>query len=206
MFAARILFGIDLEINILKRWFIIIIPILVLIDQAIKIIVSKFFYDPHIHFPIIDGVFAFNPKQNIHLGWIWNMFDFMMPLYLAVLLSIVGIIIIIILYRYFAFLASNWDKYKKLPDIALIFLLSGAFCKLIDDIFWGGSLDYIQLFDWFIFDLKDVYITCIGVPVLIICEAISHHHYYKMSKEERREYKRKTQFFKHLKSGLPVRQ
>jgi len=36
---------------------------------------------------------------------------------------------------------------------------------LIDDIFWGGSLDYIQLFDWFIFDLKDVYLTTIAIPV-----------------------------------------
>ena len=51
----------------------------------------------------------------------------------------------------------------SIPTVLLILGLSTGFRKLIDDIFWGGSLDYIQLFDWFIFDLKDVYFTIFAV-------------------------------------------
>ena len=75
------------EANIMKMRFAILIPLLVFVDQVIKIIVSRFFYDPHVHFSLIDGILTFYPHQNIHLGWIPSMLDFMMPLYL--LLSIV---------------------------------------------------------------------------------------------------------------------
>ena len=39
------------------------------------------------------------------------------------------------------------------------FLFSGAFCSLIDKIFWDGSLDYILVKGFFTFDLKDVYLN-----------------------------------------------
>ncbi len=39
------------------------------------------------------------------------------------------------------------------------FIFSGAMCSLIDKIFWNGSLDYILVNGFFMFDLKDVYIN-----------------------------------------------
>jgi len=143
------------------------ITLLTAIDQVIKLLIARFLMDAE--FAIIPFVFTFRTYQNIHLGWIWNRLDFMMPLYGAVIISIAGIVAAILIYRYFAKLAAKWGKYQRLPTAILIFTLSCALCKLIDDIFWGGSLDYIQLFNWFIFDLKDVYATTAAVLAVYFC-------------------------------------
>jgi len=149
-------------------------------------------------FTIIPNVFSFRVSQNIHLGWMWNRIDFMMPLHFAVTISVVVIFIITIVHRYFAFLTLKWEKYHCIPNILLILGLSAGFCKLIDDVFWGGSLDYIQLFDWFIFDLKDVYLTIAAVVSAYFCIAYEFYHR-KLPKEKQKEQK----FMSWVKSGLP---
>ncbi len=37
--------------------------------------------------------------------------------------------------------------------------MAGTICSLIDKIFWGGSLDFLSIPGFFIFDLKDCYLT-----------------------------------------------
>jgi signal peptidase II len=176
---------------------------LVLADQAVKIIIAEFFMEPHICVHLIEGVLFICAVQNIHLGWIPNMLDYMMPLYMAVLITIIGMQIMVVWYRFSAFCASGWHKYKNLPVIMLTVLLSAAFCKLIDDIFWGGSIDYIRLFDWFTFDLKDIYAN-FALALVIFYLIIFYANYYKLSKEKRKEYEKKIKFFKWLKMGLPL--
>lgn len=63
-------------------------------------------------------------------------------------------------------------KYGKSfwSDWFIIFTSSGLFSSLIDKIFWGGSLDYINLANNVLLDLKDIYML-FGI-VLIICEVI----------------------------------
>lgn len=39
--------------------------------------------------------------------------------------------------------------------------------SLIDKVAWGGSLDYILLKGFFIFDLKDLYISTFEVMILV---------------------------------------
>ena len=190
----------------MKKRFLILIPILIFVDQIIKIIITKFFFYPHVNFPIIDSVFTLYPYRNIHLGWIPNMFDFMTPLYFAISLSIVSMVLLFISYRYFTFLASSWERYKKLPDLFLILTFAGGFCKIIDDIFWYGSLDYILLFDWFIFDLKDVYLLLGAGVFFVVFLIVFYRQYYKIPKERRKEYKRKIDLLKWIKSGLPLEQ
>ena len=190
------------KVPFIKRSSILWIVSLVAIDQVIKLFIAHFLMESQ--FTIVPHVFSFKTTQNIHLGWIWNMLDFMMPLYMAVAISVIAIFIIIVLYRYLKFITFDWGKYNKLPNIILIFLLAGAFCKLIDDIFWGGSLDYIQLFDWFIFDLKDVYLTTIAMPVLAYFVIAYEIHLHKLPKEERRKVKKKQRFWHWAKLGFPV--
>ena len=76
---------------------------------------------------------------------------------------------------------------------------------MIDDIFWGGSLDYIQLFDWFIFDLKDVYITSIAMPVAIFFTITYEVRLQRLPKEKRKEEKRKQSFRYWAKLGFPIK-
>lgn len=172
---------------------------LVAVDQLIKLLISR--YMMYAHFTIIPYIFTFRISQNIHLGWIWNRLDFMMPLVLAVLISVIAIITIVVFHRYLIFLTSKWCKYHRIPYVFLILGLSVGVCKIIDDIFWGGSLDYIQLFNWFIFDLKDVYAAAVVVVVLyfLIAYEIDSR---KLSKEKRKE----QGFLNWIKHGLNLYQ
>lgn len=53
-------------------------------------------------------------------------------------------------------------------NILYIFGMAGAFCSLIDKIFWGGSLDFLQIGQLFICDLKDCYLTVTECYILVI--------------------------------------
>jgi len=190
------------KIAFVKRSSIIWIVFLVAMDQAVKLFIAHFMMDAQ--FTIIPHVFTFKTTQNIHLGWIWNMLDFMMPLHIAVVISVIAILVIIVFYRYLKFITFSWGKYSGIPTIFLILTMSSAFCKLIDDIFWGGSLDFIQLFDWFIFDLKDVYLTIASIMMFFF--AIAHEVYHhKLPKEKREEEKMRQKFWCWVKLGFPMK-
>jgi len=175
---------------------------LVALDQAVKLIIANFFIDTE--FTIVQNFLYFYVTQNIYLGWIPSMLGVAMPLYVAVFLVIISWLFIVIAHRYLIFITYDFTKYKTIPHLFLALLLSASICKLIDDIFWGGSLDFILLFDWFIFDLKDVYIT-IGVS-LTMFYAITYEvlQYKNFSKEERKENTKKHSFLRWLKNGLPT--
>jgi len=186
----------------LKRiLFFAAIFILVAIDQTIKLIIARFFID--VEFTIIPNVFYFSPSQNTYRGWIPSMLGFVMPVLMAVTLSIAAMLMVTMFFRYWGFVTYNWGKYKSVLHISSALALSSAICKLIDDIFWGGSLDYILLFDWFVFDLKDVYITFFIVLILFHNIAFNVQHIYKLPKEERKEEERKLRFTYWVKLGLP---
>ena len=190
------------KFSFIKRSSIWII-ILIAIDQGIKLFIAHFMMEAQ--FTIIPHIFSFQTTQNIHLGWVWNMLDFMMPLNMAVMISIVAFLFMVIVYRYLKFITGDWGKYSKLLDIFLIFALAGVFCKLIDDIFWGGSLDYIQLFDWFIFDLKDVYLTTIAMPIMVLCTIALEVRFLQLPKEKRKVEERKQSFWYWAKLGFPIK-
>lgn len=179
------------------------IVVLVAVDQGIKIFIANFMID--LEFIIIPTVFAFHPHQNINLGWIWNMLDFMMPLSIAVIISLIATIVIIIFYRYGSFHCNRIERGKMLPEIFFPFAMAGAICKLIDDIFWGGSLDYIRLFNWFIFDLKDVYLTVVALPIGTLILLAQEIHMRKLPKNERKVEQEKYKILPWLKKGLPMK-
>jgi signal peptidase II len=67
----------------------------------------------------------------------------------------------------------------KLEKTIFTFLFAGEFCSLIDKIFWGGSLDYVLLEHFFIFDLKDVYLTVFEI-LFISCAAFNYKGFRKL--------------------------
>lgn len=52
--------------------------------------------------------------------------------------------------------------------LIMIFGLAECLCSLIDKLFWGGSLDFLQIPNHFIFDLKDCYLTVAEVLFVIV--------------------------------------
>lgn len=177
------------------------IALLVLIEQGIKIFISTFMMDAR--FTIVPGIFAFETTQNVHLGWLWSMLDFMMPLWGAVLISVTTIVFFLLVYRYLKHHAID-AAFSKWTDRMLIFIMAGAICKLLDDIFWGGSLDYIMFFEWFIFDLKDAYLTAIALPIFVYLQIVMDLPYLKLSKAERKAFKKKRSVLTWIKNGMPM--
>ena len=81
----------------------------------------------------------------------------------------------------------------------LIFFVAGISCSFVDVLFWGGSLDFIRLFDWFTFDLKDTYLD-IGLAFLILFTVEYYiKSYHRMNKAERRQ----TGVWIWIKKGMP---
>ncbi|KAA6326938.1 hypothetical protein EZS27_024019 [termite gut metagenome] len=48
-----------------------------------------------------------------------------------------------------------------------MFGFAGIICSSCDNIFFGGSWDYVYLKPLFVFDLKDVYLNCFACLFLI---------------------------------------
>jgi len=103
--------------------------ILLLLDQAIKLFVLRY-YSQIISYN--SGIF-FGSIQNITLMYIF---------------LVIGVIIL-----FFLFIASN--KKFSLP---LTIIAAGAISNIIDRILYLGVLDYINLEFWSNFNLADIYI------------------------------------------------
>ena len=135
--------------------------ILMIIDQGIKIVIKLFFFNSY--FDIFNGFLSFNPIINTDGSWLNARFGTSVSFPILITLNIIALVIFIELYRYYK---SKGHK-NIFSDLAMIFIVAGALCSLIDKIFYGGSLDFIGISNLFIADFKDMYIN-IGILFLII--------------------------------------
>ena len=116
-------------------------------------------------FDIIFHLLRFNPEQNTNLSWFGNFADVFSSSFLMVVFNILAIYIILsgyLLYR------AKTQKTKFSVKVILVCGLAGCLCSLIDKLFWGGSLDFLQIPNFFIFDIKDCYLTVAGIVFVII--------------------------------------
>lgn len=75
---------------------------------------------------------------------------------IVVIIDLIAIALIIAIHKYLTFYYG--DSVIQF-DWFLIFSCAAAICAFVDATVWGGSIDYIGVFDWFTCDLKDIYIT-----------------------------------------------
>jgi len=138
------------------------IVLLVAIEQFIKILIST--YCMGVDVALIPNVIHFQPIQNLNLNWIFSMAAYT-PLPIAVIIiDIVAFLFILLSYKYTVF---YYGSYSWFFSAFRTLGCAGALCALIDVAAWGGSIDYISLLDWFVFDLKDVYIITSGVFLVL---------------------------------------
>lgn len=145
----------------LKR--ILPVCLLVIADQAIKLSILKYMMDRE--FDLAGNILGFKPHLNDQYSWINSLADLGISLVVHILLVSGILLITLIIYDFIR------TKYSMSTYVYGMFavLFSGILCSLIDKAAWGGSLDYIWLKGFFIFDLKDVYITIFeGMLVLYI--------------------------------------
>jgi len=152
----------------MKNFKFLFLPVifLTLIDQIIKVIISVKFlqYD----LDLITGFVRFRPILNTKLSWAGNYISFFSNFWVAIFANIFAIFIFISGYLLYL---QKAESGKLAAKIIMIFGLAGCLCSLIDKIFWGGSLDFIQIPQLFTFDLKDCFLSIafmIFVPLGII--------------------------------------
>lgn len=133
--------------------FILPISILIVIDQVVKLLIKKYLFDIQIVF--IEGIIGFYPKINTNQTWGGNYISILANPIVANILVLCCFFIIITGYQFYR---SKSTKESLPAKLIFIFLMAGTICSLIDKIFWG-SLDFLSIPGFFIFDLKDCYLT-----------------------------------------------
>jgi lipoprotein signal peptidase len=133
---------------------IIFFSLLVLIDQFSKYVIRQ-----------TGGFYICNK------GIAWGM---NLPLFLTLVLSIVLILCLclLILNKFFNLKFKNFDLIENLKlkienYYPLIIILSGALSNLIDRIYFGCVIDFIDLKFWPVFNFADIFIVA-GVIMLIM--------------------------------------
>lgn len=140
----------------------IYVLIFVFLDQIIKIFLQYFI---NIKKCSINNNYIF-PQQNHYASFLGSILDRKLNIFSLLILNI--ILIYVVYYMYMA----HVKKYGKSfwSDMFFIFMCSGLICSFIDKVFFGGSLDYINIYNIILVDMKDIYFLL--SIILLLCEVI----------------------------------
>ena len=153
--------GMKLESGISAKSVIANLLIFLIIDQGIKFIIHKWFFNKR--FVIVKDILSFDPIINSQGSWLNARFGTNVSFTALIIFNIVGLFLIAELYRY-----ALYKNYKCFwLDFTFIFMFSGAVCSLIDKACYGGSLDFIGIMPLFIADIKDIYI-CLALFFFVL--------------------------------------
>lgn len=136
-----------------KRQMITIITGLCVFDQIIKLVIQHVCFD--VHLSIFGDWLGFYPIINTKQSWGGTFLPFLSNPIIAISLNI---FLMIIIHSMYVFYTKSVKPSKLYNSIYLLFM-AGSICSLIDKLCWGGSLDYVAFLDWFIFDVKDCYLS-----------------------------------------------
>lgn len=142
---------------------IIAVICLITVEQGIKLVIARWYMEANIE--IWPGVLRFRPLQNVNQTWFGSMgVPFMDSTPVVVVLNALVLWLGIRVYGYWLTVLKR--RGRLVQTLAVLFF-AGAICSFIDSLFWDGFIDYIRLFTWFTFDLKDCYISAVLVLIVI---------------------------------------
>jgi signal peptidase II len=149
------------------NWFFLLAALAV--DQGIKAYLFSTEWES-LSLALIEPVFYIEPTHNTRGSYLWVLLkiDGIPHLLNIILFSLVGVVFIEV-WRFYVRRKRNsfWIN-------AFIHLfLAGLLANLIDNAFWGGSLDYVTIKPLYTFDLKDLYITL--CELFLITELLDNH-------------------------------
>jgi signal peptidase II len=180
----------------------VFLAIAVAVDQGIKAYLFSQEWES-ISITLVEPVFYIEPTHNTLGSYLWVLLRLKQGSHLLnmILFTLVGIVIV-----------EMWRFYVKRKRNSfwingfIHLFLAGLLANLIDNGFWGGSLDYITIKPFYTFDLKDLYITL--CELFLITELLDNHllrRLIHMPKEESRQLNQDfIRFVKkdlHLKKG-----
>ncbi len=136
---------------------LIIIALLVAVDQIIKLLVIEHL-EPIGSLPLIDGFVQLNYAENT--GAAFGSFSGK-----TTLLSIFTLVIIIVGILYLMLKKRKFD----MEYVCVTLIISGGIGNLIDRVFRGYVVDYIEplFIDFAIFNFADILVTCSCIALVI---------------------------------------
>jgi signal peptidase II len=161
----------------------------VLVDQGIKAYLFSLEWES-ISIPLIEPVFYVEPTQNTLGSYLWVLLKLKQGSHLLnmILFSLVGIVFIEI-WRFYVQRKRNSFWINGFIHL----FIAGLLANLIDNGFWGGSLDYITIKPFYTFDLKDLYITL--CELFLLTELVDNHLLKRLIQMPREESKRLNRDF-----------
>ncbi|HER09737.1 MAG TPA: signal peptidase II [Bacteroides sp.] len=157
------------------------------IDQGIKAYLFSLDWES-ISIPLIRPVFFIEPNQNTLGSYLWVLLGLKKGSHLLniILFSIIGVLFIEV-WRFYVHRKRNSFWINGFIHL----FLAGLAANLIDNAFWGGSLDYVTIRPFYTFDLKDLYITL--CEFFLLTELIDNRllkRFLKMPREDSRRLNR----------------
>ena len=157
------------------------------LDQAIKAYLFSLDWQ-NISIPLIKPVFYIEPTQNTLGSYLWVLLGLKKGSHLLniILFSLIGVGFVEV-WRFYVERKRNSFWINGFIHL----FLAGLAANLIDNAFWGGSLDYITIRPFYTFDLKDLYITL--CELFLVTELIDNRllkRFLNMPKEESRQLNR----------------
>jgi lipoprotein signal peptidase len=139
---------------------VVCIIVLCLVDQGIKLYIVN---NLDISMVIIKDWLAIKVTQNTYGSFIFSLFDKKMP----DIFVLIGLLAIYVLYRCMFFYQRNSNL--SFLFLSLIIMCAAFICVCLDKVIYGGTYDYIFLYQKLYFDLKDCYATSSIFTILLSC-------------------------------------
>ncbi|MDR1644647.1 MAG: signal peptidase II [Tannerellaceae bacterium] len=149
------------------RTILLWVMLLIITDQIIKLIINQYF--PESHFSIIPALFEFKPVFNDKHTYLNSLMNRHFGVNIGLQIHLVCFFLcettLLILY---SFLRSISSGDRRLLDLGMSFQIAGVACSLMGNLIWkNGTLDYIYLNPLFVFDMKDLYLNCFAILLLV---------------------------------------
>ena len=169
-------------------------------DQGIKAYLFSREWET-ISIPLIEPVFYIEPSHNTLGSYLWVLLHLKKGSHLLniVLFSLVGFVLVEI-WRFYVKRKRNSFWINGFIHL----FLAGLLANLIDNAFWGGSLDYITIRPFYTFDLKDLYITL--CELFLLTELLDNRllkRFFQMPRDDSRRLNR--EFLRFIREDLRFR-
>jgi signal peptidase II len=139
-----------------KRFFFLIVPTILILDQLTKYFIS-------LNFKLHDSYFLMSDFLSITLIHNYGAGFGILQNYRFLLVFITLLVLIGIVY----YIKKEYNTLTQFTFLGLLFILAGAIGNLIDRVLYGYVIDFIYFSFWPAFNVADIMIS-IGVGLLIL--------------------------------------
>lgn len=152
---------------------LLLVLLLVLVDQGAKLIIYTSYMDTNFEIipKVLDFKPAFNSKYSFFNDSVYKNAGVDAGLLFHIFLFAIVWFVLFIIYRFF----KRIEPLNKMLDASICFLTAGVICAYLGMLVWeNGILDFLhfKLLGNIIFDLKDIYLNCFVILLIVSTKRI----------------------------------